>query len=55
MLDNFHIKRRKSRKIMIKDIGIGGNSSITVQSMTNTKTYDIESTVKQINSLEEAG
>lgn len=47
--------RRKSKKIMIKDVGVGGDSPITVQSMTNTKTHDIKSTVQQIKNLEEAG
>lgn len=49
------IKRRKTRKVMLKDVGIGGDSAITVQSMTNTRTYDVEATVKQILLLEEAG
>ena len=48
MLEFSTIKRRKSRKVMIKDVGVGGDSPITVQSMTNTKTDDIESTVNQI-------
>jgi (E)-4-hydroxy-3-methylbut-2-enyl-diphosphate synthase len=48
-------ERRKSKKVMVGDVGIGGDSPISVQSMTNTKTYDIESTVKQIHTLEEAG
>ncbi len=48
-------KRRKSKKVMVGDVGIGGDSPISVQSMTNTKTYDIESTVKQIHALEDAG
>ncbi|NLZ53711.1 MAG: flavodoxin-dependent (E)-4-hydroxy-3-methylbut-2-enyl-diphosphate synthase, partial [Thermoanaerobacteraceae bacterium] len=52
----YHTKtRRKSKKIMIKDVGIGGDSPITVQSMTNTKTDDIKSTIQQILTLEEAG
>lgn len=55
MLEFSTIKRRKSRKVMIKDVGVGGDSPITVQSMTNTKTDDIESTVNQIISLENAG
>jgi len=49
------IRRRKSRKVIIKDVEIGGDSPITVQSMTNTKTYDIENTVNQILALENAG
>lgn len=49
------INRRDTRKVMLGDIIIGGNSPITVQSMTNTRTYDIENTVKQILSLEDEG
>lgn len=48
-------ERRKSKKVMVGNVGIGGDSPISVQSMTNTKTYDIESTTKQIHALEEAG
>ena len=47
------VNRRNTRKIKIGDIYIGGDSKITVQSMTNTDTRDIEATVKQINLLEE--
>lgn len=47
--------RRKTRVIRVGDRLIGGDNPITVQSMTNTKTSDIDSTVKQILSLEEAG
>ncbi|HHW02822.1 MAG TPA: flavodoxin-dependent (E)-4-hydroxy-3-methylbut-2-enyl-diphosphate synthase [Thermoanaerobacterales bacterium] len=47
--------RRKTKKVMLRDVGVGGDAPVTVQSMTNTKTYDIESTVKQILALEEAG
>src|SRR6056297_1356256 len=36
-------------------IKVGGNSLITVQSMTNTKTYNVKSTVDQILELEEVG
>jgi len=39
----------------VKDVAIGGDSPITVQSMTNTKTYDVDSTVRQILQLEELG
>lgn len=49
------MNRRKTRKIMVGDVAIGGDSPITVQSMTNTITKDVESTVKQIKELEEAG
>lgn len=47
--------RRKSREIYIGNVGIGGNHPITVQSMTNTNTKDIEKTVDQILKLEKAG
>ncbi|NLX61744.1 MAG: flavodoxin-dependent (E)-4-hydroxy-3-methylbut-2-enyl-diphosphate synthase [Tissierellia bacterium] len=49
------MKRRKTRIIMVGNVPVGGNSPITVQSMTNTITKDIESTVKQIKELEDAG
>ncbi len=40
---------------MVGDVAVGGDSQITVQSMTNTKTKDIEATIRQIKELEEAG
>ena len=49
------IKRKKTKEIKVGNISVGGNSVISVQSMTNTLTTDIKSTVKQIQSLEEAG
>ncbi len=49
------IDRKKTKKIFIRDVAIGGDSDITVQSMTNTITKDIDSTVKQIHGLESAG
>jgi len=49
------IKRKKTKKVMVGNVGVGGDSPITVQSMTNTKTYDVDSTVEQILALEEAG
>lgn len=47
--------KRISKKVKIGNIFVGGNEKITVQSMTNTKTTDIKSTVDQILSLEKAG
>lgn len=44
--------RRKTRTVMVGSVEIGGNAPISVQSMTNTHTDDIESTVKQIHELE---
>ena len=50
-----NIKRRKTKKIFVGKVAIGGDSPISVQSMTNTLTTDIIGTIKQINELEEAG
>ncbi len=49
------IQRRRSRRIMVGDVPVGGDSPITVQSMTNTLTSDARSTIEQIRRLEEAG
>ena len=49
------IKRRVTKKINVGNICVGGDSPITVQSMTNTLTTDIKKTINQIHSLEEAG
>lgn len=49
------IKRRISKQIQIGNVKIGGNAPISVQSMTNTDTRDIESTLTQINKLKENG
>ena len=48
-------KRTETRKIMVRDVQIGGNDEVIIQSMTNTKTKDVESTTKQILELENAG
>lgn len=44
-----------TKKIKIKDLTIGGGSRIAVQSMTNTKTSDLEGTLAQLRALEAAG
>jgi len=49
------IKRRKTKKIKVGNIEVGGNAPISVQSMTNTLTTNIDETVKQINELAEVG
>jgi (E)-4-hydroxy-3-methylbut-2-enyl-diphosphate synthase len=49
------IVRRKSKKIMVGNVPVGGDSPITVQSMTNTLTHDVSATIGQIQDLEEAG
>ena len=49
------IKRKKTKEIKVGNISVGGNSVISVQSMTNTLTTDVKSTINQINSLADAG
>lgn len=49
------MNRENTRVIKIGNKYIGGNNPIAIQSMCNTKTTDIEATVKQINDLEKAG
>ena len=49
------ITRRPSRKIWVGNVPVGGDSPITVQSMTNTVTYDVAATVAQIHALEAVG
>jgi len=47
--------RRKTRQITIGKVKVGGNSPISVQSMTNTDTIDVKATINQIKALERAG
>jgi len=49
------ILRRKTRQIRLGNVAIGGDSAISVQSMTNTDTSDVEMTVSQVHRLEAAG
>ena len=49
------IKRRKTRQVFLGKVKVGGDSPITVQSMTNTLTSNFTATVDQIKELEEAG
>ena len=49
------ILRRKSRQIMVGDVPVGGDAPISVQSMTNTPTSDVDATVAQIESIQQAG
>jgi (E)-4-hydroxy-3-methylbut-2-enyl-diphosphate synthase len=49
------IKRRLTRKIMVGDVAVGGDAPISVQSMTNTETTDVDATVAQINQIQQAG
>ncbi len=49
------IVRRKSKKIWVGNVPVGGDAPISVQSMTNTDTLDIAATVAQIQRLQQAG
>lgn len=49
------INRRPTRKIWVGNVPVGGDSPITVQSMTNTVTHDVAATVAQIHALEAVG
>ena len=49
------ITRRKSKQIFVGDVAIGGDAPISVQSMTNTNTCDVDKTLAQIRSIEAAG
>ncbi len=49
------IKRRTTKKIKVGNVNVGGDSIISVQSMTNTLTTDIKGTINQIHTLQEAG
>ena len=50
-----NINRRKTKTIMVGKVPVGGDSPISVQSMTNTLTTDINGTIHQINKIAEAG
>ena len=50
-----YIQRKQTKKIKVGDIFLGGDSPISVQSMTNTDTRDVKSTVEQIKRLQEEG
>ncbi|MCP5203624.1 MAG: flavodoxin-dependent (E)-4-hydroxy-3-methylbut-2-enyl-diphosphate synthase [Pseudomonadales bacterium] len=49
------IKRRASRQIMVGKVAVGGDAPISVQSMTNTETCDVEATVAQVRAIADAG
>lgn len=49
------IHRTKTRPVRVGNLTIGGNNEVIVQSMTTTKTHDVEATVREILRLEEAG
>lgn len=47
--------RKLTRKIYVGDVAVGGDSPISIQSMTTAKTSDVDAVVAQINALEKAG
>ncbi len=49
------INRRKTRQISVGDVLVGGDAPISVQSMTNTLTTDVQATIKQVNECAEIG
>ena len=49
------ITRRVSRRIMVGNVPVGGDAPISVQSMTNTETCDVDATVRQVRALADAG
>ncbi len=49
------VKRYETKQIKVGNVTIGGENKVIIQSMTNTKTKDVEKTVKQIKELEHAG
>ncbi len=49
------IKRRKTKKIQVGNVSVGGDSIISVQSMTNTLTTDVKGTINQILELKDVG
>jgi (E)-4-hydroxy-3-methylbut-2-enyl-diphosphate synthase len=49
------ISRRASKGVRVGRLTVGGNSPITVQSMTNTDTHDYKATLRQVKALEDAG
>ncbi len=54
-VSNSSVERRRTRQILVGDVPVGGDAPITVQSMTITKTADVEGTLQQIYALAAAG
>ena len=55
MKTNPLITRRQTRQIMVGNIPVGGGAPISVQTMTNTETCDVDATLVQINNMVRAG
>ena len=41
-------KREQTKKLMVGNVAVGGDAAVTVQSMCNTKTWDVDATIAQI-------
>ena len=54
-VSDWKTERRQTRQIMVGDVAVGGGAPVTVQSMTITKTSDVEGTLQQIYALAAAG
>lgn len=50
-----NMQRENTRQVYVKNLPLGGNDKVYIQSMTNTYTKDVEKTVEQIKKLEDAG
>lgn len=55
MKTNPNISRRKTRQIMVGNVAVGGDAPISVQTMTNTETCDVDATLGQIGRMLNAG
>lgn len=55
MIDNVIAQRRNALKIRVGEVQVGGDSPISVQSMTNTDTEDVKATLNQIHELQASG
>ncbi|MBI3590432.1 MAG: flavodoxin-dependent (E)-4-hydroxy-3-methylbut-2-enyl-diphosphate synthase [Candidatus Melainabacteria bacterium] len=55
LVSNPKYKRRKSKRLFVGSVPIGGDAPVVIQSMTTTDTRDAESTLRQINELYDAG
>ena len=52
---DYNSYRRKTKPVLVGKVGIGGEYPLSVQSMTNTDTHDIEATYRQVTALSDAG
>ena len=48
-------RRKMTKQVMVGDVPVGGGAPISIQSMTTTKTWDVEASLAEIHRLEEAG